>query len=251
MSALRLGWLGRRDDRARLLAFLLLTCSWASLSTAGGAGAALALALGGALSCGLSPGHLARRLAPVLTLLLLLVLLTPFWHPPGAAPLIAAWTWGPSDLGFQAAGLLALRVLALSALALWALDVTPFDHSLRGLRGLGVPLPLIHTALLTHRALARFREDLSRVDAALHVRGLSARGPRALPTYASVAGGLLVRGVERAERLEQAMRCRGYTGELILPAPPRPGVADLLLVALALPLALAWPLVERRWWELL
>ena len=135
--------------------------------------------------------------------------------------------------------------MALSALAIAALDVAPFDQSLQGLRGLGVPAPLVHTALLTQRALVRFREDLTRIEAALRVRGFRAHGLGALPTYANVAGGLLVRSVGRAERLEQAMRCRGYEGELILPAPPPASWRDGLLVIAALALALAFPLAER------
>jgi len=241
----RVGWLGRRDDRARLLAFFLIALAWASLTSVPGGALALACALLLAASSGLGLLHLARRLRPVLSLLCLLLLLTPFWHPPGAEPLLASWTWGPSDLGLASAGLLSLRVLALSSLAIAALDVAPFDQSLQGLRGLGVPAPLVHTALLTQRALVRFQEDLSRIEAALRVRGFRARGLGALPTYAGVAGGLLVRSVGRAERLEQAMRCRGYEGELILPAPPAASWRDGALVMGALILALAFPLAER------
>ena len=245
MSPLRRGWLGKRDDRARLFVFLLLALSWASLTSVGGAGLALALALGLTLSSGLGPVHVARRLRPVFGLLFLLLLLTPLWHPPGAQPLFAGWTWGPSDLGLASAGLLSLRVLALSTLAIAALDVAPFDQSLQGLRGLGVPAPLVHTALLTQRALVRFREDLTRIEAALRARGFRGRGLSAIPTYSAVAGGLLVRSVGRAERLEQAMRCRGYGGELILPTPPPTRLADWVLVAAGLVLALAFPLMER------
>lgn len=241
----RVGWLGRRDDRARLLAFLLLALSWASLTSLAGGTLALACALVCAASSGLGLLHVAKRLKPILSLLFLLLLLTPFWHPPGAQPLVAAWSWGPSDLGLASAGLLSLRVLSLSTLAIAALDVAPFDQSLQGLRGLGVPAPLVHTALLTQRALVRFGEDLERIEAALRARGFRARGLSALPTYASVAGGLLVRSVGRAERLEQAMRCRGYEGELILPAPASPRLADGALVVFGFSLALAFPLVER------
>lgn len=241
----RVGWLGRRDDRARLLAFFLLALAWASLTSLAAGGLALSAALLLAASSGLGLLHVARRLRPVLSLLCLLLLLTPFWHPPGAQPLVAGWAWGPSDLGLASAGLLSLRVLALSALAVAALDVAPFDQSLQGLRGLGVPAPLVHTALLTQRALARFQEDLGRIEAALRVRGFRARGLGALPTYAGVAGGLLVRSVGRAERLEQAMRCRGYRGELILPERPSAGWRDAVLVLSAALLALALPLAER------
>jgi cobalt/nickel transport system permease protein len=244
----RVGWLGHRDDRARLLAFFLIALAWASLTSLPGGASALALALLIAGASGLGLWHVVRRLKPVLSLLCLLLLLTPFWHPPGAQPLVAAWTWGPSDLGLASAGLLSLRVLALSALAIAVLDVAPFDQSLQGLRGLGVPAPLVHTALLTQRALVRFQEDLARIEAALRVRGFRARGLGALPTYAGVAGGLLVRSVERAERLEQAMRCRGYQGELMLPAPPQASWRDGALILGAALLALAFPLAERWPW---
>jgi len=41
----RVGWLGRRDDRARLLAFFLIALAWASLTSVPGGALALACAL--------------------------------------------------------------------------------------------------------------------------------------------------------------------------------------------------------------
>lgn len=240
-------WLARRDDRARLLAFGLLAAALSALD------APSALALGaatGALVAATSglPWRLAlRRLAPVLVLVVPVSLLTPFWAPAGATPLLDGWPGGPTREGAALAGSIALRALALGLLAVGAFAV-PLPRTLEAASRLGAPAALVHTALLTVRFVERLDDDLARAGRALRLRGFRPRPDLATSrTYAAVTGALLVRSVARTERVEAAMRLRGYAGRLVLPPRAAFGLRDALLVVAAAGLGLGLLLVERGW----
>lgn len=240
-------WLGEHDDRARIVTLGLVLCGAGAVSTLSGSLVALVLALAAALSLGMGPRTLARRLWPLLALLVPLFLLTPFWHrPPASVPLVASWSWGPTDVGLLEAARIAARVLALGLLAIAALDAAPFDRTIKALQDLRVPRALTHTALLTYRYLFLLRGDLRRVRYALSSRGFRARPTIATAnTFGAITGGLLVRSLARTERVEHAMRCRGYTGELRMSTPHAAGGADALLVVTALAVAVALVLVDQ------
>lgn len=230
-------WLARRDDRARLVAFALLAVSLSALASARALGPALALAAGVAASSGLPWALGLRRLAPVLALVAPVVVLTPFWTPPQASPLLAGWPGGPTQEGAHLALTVTLRALALGLLALGAF-APPLARTLQALQALRVPAPLVHTALLTARFVGRLEDDLGRARRALALRAFRPRADLATSrTYAALTGALLVRSVARTERVEAAMRLRGYTGQLVAPPRPRAGAGDALLVAAAAGLA--------------
>lgn len=230
-------WLWRRDDRARLAAFTALAVTFSALQDLAALAPALALSLLVAATSGLPVRVAARRLAPVLALVVPVALLTPLWAPPGATPLLAGWPGGPTREGALMALTLSLRALALGLLAVGAF-APPLPRTLQALHALRVPAPLVHTALLTARFVEQLEDDLARARRALALRGFRPRVDAATTrTYAALTGALLVRSVARTERVEVAMRLRGYAGRLVLPPRPRSGARDALLVAAALALS--------------
>jgi cobalt/nickel transport system permease protein len=71
----------------------------------------------------------------------------------------------------------------------------------------------VQLAVLTYRYVFVLADELGRLRVALRVRGYRNRMTRhSYRTIGHVAGTLLVRGAERAERVGQAMRCRGFDG---------------------------------------
>jgi cobalt/nickel transport system permease protein len=67
---------------------------------------------------------------------------------------------------------------------------------------------------MSYRYLFVLADELARLRIALRVRGYRNRANRhSYRTAGHVAGTLLVRGYERAERVGQAMRCRGFDGQ--------------------------------------
>lgn len=242
-------WLWRRDDRARVVAFALLAVSVSALVGVAALTCALVIAVGVATTSGLPFRVARRRLTPVLVLVVPVALLTPWWSPPGATPLVAGWPSGPTREGAHLALTLILRALALGLLAIGAF-APPLTRTLQALHGLRVPDPLVHTALLTTRFVERLEDDLGRARRALALRGFRPRADVATTrTYASVTGALLVRSVSRTERVDVAMRLRGYAGRLVLPPRPRSGARDALLVVAAAGLAAGLLVLDRGWWR--
>src|SRR5207237_9891052 len=121
---------------------------------------------------------------------------------------------------------------------------------LKPARTIGAPGLLVHLVLLSHRYVFVLGEELARLRIALRVRGFRNRaGVHSYRTIGHVAGTLLVRGHERAERVAQAMRCRGFDGRFRSLHAFRTRGADVLFFAAVIGGAggvLAWD-VYARW----
>ena len=67
--------------------------------------------------------------------------------------------------------------------------------------------------------------------------------PRSLRTTGTLVGSLMIRSVSRAERVAQALQCRGDVGEIRMADPPMFRVSDaalILLTIVAAVLLLVW-----------
>jgi cobalt/nickel transport system permease protein len=172
-----------------------------------------------ALTCAIILAALARlrirpsfeRLKILLPALALFVIFLPFVVPdPDPIPV------GPirvSAPGLKLALLFILKALAIFTLALVLTATSSVSANLEAAASLKVPGRLIHISLLTYRYLFLFATELGRLRLALRVRGYRNRpNMHSYRTIGNVAGTLLVRSSERAERVSQAMRCRGFDG---------------------------------------
>jgi cobalt/nickel transport system permease protein len=118
-----------------------------------------------------------------------------------------------SPYGLRLGLLLTCKGLAVVSLALMLLATAPLPATLQAAHALYVPGLLVQLALLTYRYVFVLAAELGRLRVALRVRGYRNRANRhSYHTVGQVAGTLLVRGAERAERVAQAMRCRGFDG---------------------------------------
>ena len=104
-------------------------------------------------------------------------------------------------------------VLMLVAL-LGTLDVSTVGHTLSHLR---VADKLTHLLLFTVRYLDVLRREYGRLSAAMRLRGFHP-GPNmhSYRTYGHLIGMLLVRSLDRSERVVAAMKCRGFRGHFYL-----------------------------------
>jgi cobalt/nickel transport system permease protein len=152
----------------------------------------------------------ATRLVEMGLLLFLFVVLLPFLMQD-PIPL-----WGPvsvSASGLALAGLLLFKGLAILTLSLVLLTTTPLNDLLKAARLLHVPGLLVQLTLLAYRYIFVLGAELARLRIALRARGYRNRANRhSYQTIGRVAGSLLLRGHERAERVAQAMQCRGFDG---------------------------------------
>ena len=178
-------------------------------------GMALAVPVLGTVLTGLRPREVLGRIVPLNVIMLLLLVLLPL--TADGSPLVRL---GPLDYtaeGFLLALAIALKanavVLALVVL-LGTLDVTTLGHALSHLR---VPDKLTHLLLFTVRYLDVLHREYLRLRAAMKLRafrpGMNRHTYRA---YGYLVGMLLVRSLDRSERIVAAMKCRGFRGRFYL-----------------------------------
>jgi cobalt/nickel transport system permease protein len=240
--------LGRLDPRWKLAALVLAALAASALATllcaAVAFGAALLLA-----GLGRVPGGwFLRRLGALAAVLLLFVLLLPLLLHDGG-PAVRLGPVEVSRYGLGVALLLCLKALTIVTLMLVLLVTAPLEATLKAAHALHVPGLLVQVAALTYRYLFLLRDELGRLLVAIRVRGyrLRPRPPR-LRMAGHLTGTVLVRGYERAERVAQAMRCRGFDGRFrsLAEFRTRPGdVAAFLAVVGTAAALLAWDIVER------
>jgi cobalt/nickel transport system permease protein len=149
-----------------------------------------------------------------------------------------SWQVGPLLVSVQglaaAVGLLA-KALAITNLMLVLWATAPPTETFKAAHALRLPGVLVQLFVLTYRYLFLLAEELGRLRIALRVRGY--RNRLCLHSYRTmghVAGTLLVRGAERAERVGQAMRCRGYEGQFRSLREPHTGPVEVLFIVLVL-----------------
>jgi cobalt/nickel transport system permease protein len=204
--------LGRLDPRWRLAALLGAAVAAAAVRTLPAAAIALAGAWLLALLARLPLRWYLGRLVAVAAVLLLFAAPLPFLlEGPGPS-----WQWGPvhvSSHGLTAAITLLAKALAIITILLVVLIAGPLDATLKAARALHFPGLVVQIALLSYRYVFVLLDELRRLRIALRVRGHRNRPTlHSYRTLSHVTGSLLVRGHERAERVSQAMRCRGFDG---------------------------------------
>jgi cobalt/nickel transport system permease protein len=202
----------RLDPRWKLAAVAIAVCAALSLHTLSAALLALFAAVALAAAARLPPRWFAARAGAALVAVALFALPLPLLvDGPGSA-----WQWGPlrfSVHGAEVGLLLALRALTVVSLTLVLLVTTPADALLKAAHALGVPGLFVQVGSMTYRYLFVLADELHRLRVAVRVRGFRNRASRhAYRTVGRVAGTLLVRGHERADRVHHAMCCRGFDG---------------------------------------
>lgn len=203
--------LARRDARAKLLVTLVFVVTVVSFDR---------YSVAALLPLALFPVVLAAQAElTARTIVRALALAAPFALAVGLAnplldrePMLALGGVAISA-GWVSFASIALRV-ALSASALVVLVAGTGMHALcAALARLGAPRVFTVQLLLLHRYLFVLAGEALRLHTAWSLRATAGRAPP-LPVFASLAGQLLLRTVDRAHRVHQAMLARGFDGEL-------------------------------------
>ena len=233
--------LARWDARWKLAAVLVAVAGVATLNHLLPAAVALGAALG-LLVLARLPGRWVRvRLAVFAVAALPFLLVLPFTlNGP-------AWKVGPvrvSEPGVVAGLAVLCRALAIGSLTLVLVGTAPLHQTLTAAARLRVPGVLVLLALLAYRYTVLLSDELRRMRTAARVRGFrvaaTAHGYR---TLGHLTGAVLVRGADRADRVADAMRCRGFDGRLHTLAAFRTTPADVvscLLVVAGTAALVAW-----------
>jgi len=223
----------RLDARSKLvLAFgFILTAALTPPGAWPVYGLLLSLLLAAAILSRIEPAYVMRRSALSLPFILAAVPL--MFNQPG--PLVGSIGFGTFQFGITAPGLILFLSVALKSwisvqAAILLTATTPFPGLLGGLRSLQVPPLLVAIVGLMWRYLFVLVDEAVRLLQARSAR--SSRLPLSpgqqtgsrrssgggltwrLKVTGGMAGSLLLRSMERSERIYQAMLARGYDGEV-------------------------------------
>ena len=205
------GPLGRTDARTRILLTVAFALVAVSLSTFPALVSALAVSVLSLPLAGVRIRAIGKRLALLEGLLVAVLVTLPFTVAGETAISLAGLE--ASENGLRLSALIALKanavVLSVTGL-LGGMEPSRFG---RGLRGLGAPPLLVQLLLFTVRYLDVLRQEYGRLRRAMAARGFRPRTRlHTFRTFGSLVGMLLVRALDRSERVLGAMKCRGFDG---------------------------------------
>lgn len=124
------------------------------------------------------------------------------------APAIVLGNFAVSGGVLSFASILLRTFLTVIALVL-LIAVTPFSSLTAQLRRIHVPQMLITLFEMAYRYIGVLMEETSSMSTAYHLRHKRAKGLE-MKHMGSFAGSLLLRSFDRAGRVYDAMKCRGY-----------------------------------------
>lgn len=172
-----------------------------------------------------------RRVIAMDMFMIFLVIMLPFTTPGEA--LFELGGFSASKEGLLHACQIALKanavVLCLLSLV-GTMSATTLGYAMARLR---VPDKLVHLLLFTVRYLDVIGQEYKRMRRAMQARAFVLRTDR--HTWCSIGylvGMLLVRSLERSERIADAMKCRGYNGRFYLMDEMALGRSDFVFIPL-------------------
>lgn len=217
----------RLDPRAKLLVTLLFAVTVVSFHK---------YALASMVPLTLYPlVLLARGRIPAGYLLKKVLVVSPFAVLLGAANpfldrdvLVTAFGL-PIAGGWVSFGSILLRFLLTVSAALLLVAVTGFYRLCAGMDRLGMPRVLVVQFLFLYRYLFVLAAETGRLVRARSLRSVGGAG-RGLSSYGPMVGHLTLRTLARAQRIYQAMCCRGFEGHFRGPGSQGWGVRETLFL---------------------
>jgi cobalt/nickel transport system permease protein len=122
-----------------------------------------------------------------------------------------------------------VRFFLTASAALILLACTGFNAVCLALSKLGVPRPFVVQLMFLYRYIFVLLEEGERLVRAQALRSFSSRA-MGVKTFVSLTGNLLLRTLERADRIYLAMRCRGFDGQVRLIQPLKRGAKEMIFV---------------------
>lgn len=223
----------RLDPRGRLVVAGAFSVAVVTCHEFPALGAALALALILALTARLPPRATIKRVMVMDLFVVLMLLMLPFTVPGAEWFRLGEWT--ASWEGLLRALEIALKanavILALLALV-GTMETATLGHALRHLR---IPVKLIVLFMFMIRYIEVLGREYHRLRIAMKARAFRPRGDlHTWRTFGYLMGMLLVRGLDRSERVMRAMKCRGFSGHFHLHDTMALRLADLVFGAASL-----------------
>lgn len=201
----------RLDPRGKIVVAGLLAILIAVATTYAAALTGLALALCCLALARLPLKQVVARLLVVNSFIFLLWVVLPLTYPGEVV-----WRFGPlaaTRQGLIFTGLITLKSNAIIIALIALIATVPVITLGQAMHKLRLPDKLCHLLLFTYRYLYVFEQEFHRLIQAMKIRGFQPRtNLHTYRSYAYLAAMLLVRSYDRADRVFQAMLCRGFHG---------------------------------------
>jgi cobalt/nickel transport system permease protein len=201
----------RLDPRGKVIVATLFAVLMAVAQTYAPTLAGLALAILCLALARLPLKQVVARLMVVNSFIFFLWLVLPLTYPGEVV-----WRLGPLAVtrqGLIYTGLITLKSNAIIIAFIALIATVPIVTLGQALHNLRLPAKLCHLLLFTYRYLYVFEQEYHRLVQAMKIRGFQPRtNIHTYRSYAYLAAMLLVRSFDRADRVFQAMLCRGFNG---------------------------------------
>jgi len=203
----------RLDPRVKIVIVSLFSVLVAILNRFVVLTSALALGLFIVLLAGIPMRVLVRRLVPVNIFILVLWFFLPFSYE--GEPLFSVGPLVGTHEGVLYAARISIKSNAIMVVLIALVastSVFTLGHAMGALR---VPAKLVYLLFFTLRYTHVIHREYLHLMNAMKVRGFRpGTNMHTYKTFAYLVGMLLVRSLNRAERLRNAMLCRGFTGNI-------------------------------------
>jgi cobalt/nickel transport system permease protein len=197
------------DPRIRMVSAVVFSCAVAVCREFPALLVALTLSLARVALARLQASEVFKRLLVVNGLVVCIWAVIPFTFP--GEPLFRLGPLGAAREGIELAAQITLKsnAIVLSFMAVVAtMPIATVGYALHRLR---VPDKIVHLLLMTYRYIFVLEQEYLRLVRAACIRGFQpGTNLHTYRTYAYLVGMLFVRAVERAERVQWAMLCRGF-----------------------------------------
>lgn len=215
-------------------------------------GVAFLLVMAVAVAAHLSPWLVIKR--SLIGLPFLLAAVTILFAVPGNPVWRGPWGLAISDAGLVRFASIVFRTMISLQAAVLLTTTTSFPDILHALRHLKVPAILISIIAFMYRYLFVMADEVARL-----LRGRSSRSA-ATPGYKSggslrwrgavaghMVGQMLVRSLDRSDRVYNAMIARGYSGQMLTIQPHAMSRRDWWVLGVACTAVVALPIAARLW----
>jgi cobalt/nickel transport system permease protein len=226
----------RWDARWKLTACAVFVIATLLLQQTPTAVIALAVGLAMVLAARLPVPDVARRLKPVMLVVLAVALVLAF---TGGGDLRYVWQVPLSRSGSRTAVLIGAKALAVALSLVACISTSPAHRVLAAMHQLHLPAGLVQVIHLAYRYVFLLQTESRAVQTAMKARAFrSSLKARSLSVLGNVVGMLLIRSTERAERVYLAMQARGFDGSFPIGEPWHTRGADVAKCAVLMIIAL-------------
>jgi cobalt/nickel transport system permease protein len=201
------------DPRARIVAAIVFAVTVVALHDFLALCAALGVSLWIMVEARMPIGRTLKRMAAMDGFIIFMLAMLPFTVPGEIIFTVSGFPASWEGL-FQALriGLKANAIVLMLMALVGSMESTTLCHALYRLK---MPEALVHLLMFTVRYIDVLYQEYQRLRTAMAARGFRPANSRhTYRSYGYLVGMMLVRALERSERVLGAMKCRGFSGRI-------------------------------------